>query len=177
MGREPELREHFRHSALLRKTDAFTWNQPFKVLSETETARKYAQTDQNGRRWQSVTLRNPGQRPNLHYPYTASNGVTYQPHPNGWSCNLERMQKYDQEGRLHYPAKAGGALRLKMYADESSGERLQNIWDDIPPLGAQAAERLGYPTQKPEALLARIILASCPDDGVAMILFAVAARR
>lgn len=150
------------------KTDAFTWNQPFKVLSETETARKYAQTDQNGRRWQSVTLRNPGQRPNLHYPYTASNGVTYQPHPNGWSCNLERMQKYDQEGRLHYPAKAGGALRLKMYADESSGERLQNIWDDIPPLGAQAAERLGYPTQKPEALLARIILASCPDDGVVM---------
>ena len=150
------------------KTDAFAWNQPFKVLSEEETLRKYPHTDLGGRRWQSVTLRNPGQRPNLHYPYTASNGITYQPHPNGWSCNLERLQKYDWEGRLHFPEKQSGALRLKMYADESPGERLQNIWDDIPPIGAQAAERLGYPTQKPVALLERIIRASCPDGGVVL---------
>ena len=150
------------------KTDAFAWNQPFKVLSEEETLRKYPHTDLGGRRWQSVTLRNPGQRPNLHYPYTASNGITYQPHPNGWSCNLERLQKYDWEGRLHFPEKQSGALRLKMYADESPGERLQNIWDDIPPIGAQAAERLGYPTQKPVALLERIIRASCPEGGVVL---------
>src|SRR5574342_250169 len=48
-------------------------------------------------------------------------------------------------------------LALRMYADESLGERLQNIWLDIPPIGAQAAERLGHPTQKPLALLERII--------------------
>ena len=147
------------------KTDNFTWEQPFKTLSEDEIARKYKNADADGRRWQSVTLRNPSRRPNLHYPYTASNGVTYQPHPNGWSCNLERMQKYDREGRLHFPVKEGGALRLKMFADESPGERLQNIWDDIPPIGAQAAERLGYPTQKPVALLERIIRCSCPEGG------------
>lgn len=147
------------------KTDSFTWEQPFKTLSEDEIAQKYKNADADGRRWQSVTLRNPSRRPNLHYPFTASNGVTYQPHPNGWSCNLERMQKYDREGRLHFPAKEGGALRLKMYADESPGERLQNIWDDIPPIGAQAAERLGYPTQKPVALLERIIRCSCPEGG------------
>jgi site-specific DNA-methyltransferase (adenine-specific) len=75
------------------------------------------------------------------------------------------MQKYDREGRLHFPANPTGALRLKMYADESPGERFQNIWTDIPPIAANAAERLGYPTQKPVALLERIIKASSnPND-------------
>jgi site-specific DNA-methyltransferase (adenine-specific) len=149
------------------KGPKYCWNQPFKKLSDEEIVEKYANVDPDGRRWQSVTLRNPGPRPNLHFPYTASNGVTYQPHPNGWSCNLERLQKYDREGRLHFPAKPGGALRLKMYADESPGERLQNIWDDISPIGAQAQERLGYPTQKPQKLLERIIsVSSNPGDVV-----------
>jgi len=92
--------------------------------------------------------------------YTASNGVTYQPHPNGWSCDLERLQRYDREGRLHFPTKDTGALRLKMYLDESPGVKVQNLWSDIPPISANAQERLGYPTQKPEALLDRIIQAS-----------------
>src|SRR5207247_2706337 len=84
------------------------------------------------------------------------NGVTYMPHPNGWSCDLERMKQYDREGRLHFPTKASGQLRLKMYLDESSGPKLQNIWDDIPPINSQAAEALVYPTQKPLPLLERI---------------------
>jgi len=140
------------------------WNQLFKLLSPDEIDRKYPNRDPDGRRWQSVTLRNPGVRPNLHFPYTASNGVTYQPHPNGWSCNLIRLQSYDREGLLHFPLSASGALRLKMYADKSSGERLQSLWDDIPPIGAQAQERLGYPTQKPLLLLERIIGMSS-DEG------------
>jgi len=149
------------------KTDGYLWNQTFAQLSEDEILEKYPNVDADGRRWQSVTLRNPGVRPNLHYAFPASNGVTYQPHPNGWSGNLERLQKYDCENRLHFPSKPTGALRLKMFADESLGERLQNIWTDIPPIGAQAAERLGYPTQKPLALLERIISASSnPGDVV-----------
>ena len=149
------------------KSGNYTWNQPFIKLTDNEVLEKYPNVDEDGRRWQSVTLRNPGPRPNLHYPYTASNGITYQPHPNGWSCNLERMQKYDATGHLHFPKSPTGALRLKMFADESLGERAQNIWDDIPPIGAQAAERLGYPTQKPLALLERIIQASSsPGDTV-----------
>lgn len=142
------------------------WNQLFLPLSDELIAAKFRYQDADGRRWQSVTLRNPGQRPNLHYPYTASNGVTYQPHPNGWSCNLERMKKLDREKRLHFPTKAGGQLRLKMYLDESPGARLQNLWDDIPPLNSQAQERLGYPTQKPEALLERILRASSNEGSV-----------
>jgi site-specific DNA-methyltransferase (adenine-specific) len=146
---------------------AYTWNQPFKQVKGEKAAKKYPNVAEDGRRWQSVTLRNPGVRPNLHYPFTASDGVTYQPHPNGWSCNLERLQKYDAEGRLHFPSKPDGALRLKMFEDESAGERIQSLWDDIPPIGAQAAERLGYPTQKPRALLERIVATSSnPGDVV-----------
>jgi site-specific DNA-methyltransferase (adenine-specific) len=92
------------------------WNQLFKSLTPEEIEAKYPNRDPSGRRWQSVTLRNPGVRPNLHFPYRANNGVTYQPHPNGWSCNLERLEKYDREGRLHFPSSPKGALRLKMYA-------------------------------------------------------------
>jgi site-specific DNA-methyltransferase (adenine-specific) len=152
-------------------SDDYTWNQPWDTLTTEEIDEKYPNVDPDGRRWQSVTLRNPGIRPNLHYPYKASNGVTYQPHSNGWSCNLERMRKYDTEGRLHFPVKQGGALRLKMYADESLGERLQNIWLDIPPIGAKAAERLGYPTQKPLALLERIIATSSNENDIVLDAF------
>ena len=147
------------------KSDTYTWNQQYKQIDAARATSKYPNVDSDGRRWQSVTLRNPGVRPNLHYPYTATNGITYHPHPNGWSCNLARMQRYDDEGRLHFPTKEGGALRLKMYEDESKGERFQSLWEDIPPLSANAQERLGYPTQKPLALLERIVATSSnPDD-------------
>lgn len=150
------------------KSNKRTWNQLYTTLSPEALDQKYPKRDADNRRWQSVTLRNPGVRPNLHYPYTASNGVTYHPHPNGWSCNLERMRKYDRERKLHFPSTPKGALRLKMYEDESPGERLQSLWDDIPPIGAQAQERLGYPTQKPVALLERIIAASSNEGDVVL---------
>lgn len=150
------------------KTKKYIWNQPYKQVVGEKLLKKYPSVDIDGRRWQSVTLRNPGPRPNLHYPFQASNGVTYRPHPNGWSCNRERMEKYDREGRLHFPTKADGALRLKMYEDESQGERLQSLWDDIPPISSQAQERLGYPTQKPLALLERIIAASSSEGDLVL---------
>lgn len=148
------------------KTDEANWNQIYVPLSDELVEAKFIFEESDGRRYQTVTLRNPGVRPNLHYPYKASNGITYQPHPNGWSCNLERMQQYDREGRLYFPKKEGGQLRLKMYLDESKGVRLQNLWTDIPPINSQAQERLGYPTQKPEALLERIVSASSNEGDI-----------
>ena len=70
------------------------------------------------------------------------------------------MRAYDAAGRLHFPKNPEGRLRRKFYADESQGIKLQNLWDDISAIGSQAQERLGYPTQKPRALLERIIAAS-----------------
>jgi site-specific DNA-methyltransferase (adenine-specific) len=112
-------------------------------------------------------MRNPGVRPNLHYEYTALNGITYQPHPNGWTCTQQKMRQYDEAGLLYYPKNPDGRLRLKLYLDEREGRPMQNLWDDIPPINSQAQERLGYPTQKPLALLERIIAASSnPGDVV-----------
>ncbi len=150
------------------KTEKFIWNQPYITQTPEDIINKFPNVDKDGRRWRSENLRNPGLRPNLHYPYLASNGITYQPHPNGWTCTLEKMQKLDREGRLHFPSKPDGRLRLKLYADESPGIKAQNLWDDIPPVGAQAAERLGYPTQKPEALLERIIKTSSNEGDVVL---------
>jgi DNA modification methylase len=150
------------------KGERYKWNQLFAYFPPEYIERTFKYSDPDGRRWQSVTLRNPGPRPNLRFPFTASNGVTYQPHPNGWACDINRLKKYDAEKRLHFPTNPKGALRLKMYFDESSGIKLQNLWDDIPVIGSQAGERLGYPTQKPEALLERIIRASSDERDVVL---------
>jgi len=148
------------------KRSEYTWNQPFADFTEEYTAKRFNGRDPDGRRWQSVTLRNPSPRPNLRYPYPASNGTTYQPHPNGWAVGLERMERYDRENRLIYPAKVGGQLRVKQYLDETEGVKVSNVWEDIFPINSQAAERLGYPTQKPLALMERIIAASSNDGDV-----------
>lgn len=82
-----------------------------------------------------------------------------------WAYSKENMEKFEREGRLYYTR--SGTPRLKQYLDEMPGVPLQDIWDDIPPISSRAAERLGYPTQKPRALLERIVQASSnPGDWV-----------
>ncbi len=69
----------------------FIWSQQYAPLSEDYIQSKFTNTDPDGRRWQSVSLRNPSIRPNLQFPFSASNGITYQPHPNGWAVGRERL--------------------------------------------------------------------------------------
>lgn len=153
------------------KGNRYTWNQQFVPFTEEYIRQKFRYRDPDGRPWQSVTLRNPADRPNLKYKYKASNGVTYKHHPNGWSCNPARMERYDREGRLHFPDNPDGELRLKMYLDESRGVKLQNLWTDIPAVNSQASDRRGYPTQKPVPLLERLIKASSNDDDIVLDAF------
>jgi site-specific DNA-methyltransferase (adenine-specific) len=129
-----------------------TWHKPFVPLTEENIASKYTLKEPDGRRYTTRDLRNPGVRPNLHYEYKG-----YKPHPNGWSISREKMEEYDRQDRLYFPKEKDGRIRLKLYLDESQGKAIQNLWDDIPPINSQAQERLGYPTQKPIALLERII--------------------
>jgi site-specific DNA-methyltransferase (adenine-specific) len=150
------------------KSDKHVWNQPIKLFKPEDMERLFPSSDADGRRWRSENMRNPGVRPNLTYDYLASNGVSYKPHPNGWTVSREKMEKLDAEGRLHFPSSPEGRLRQKLYADERDGTKVQNLWDDIPPIGAQASERLGYPTQKPLALLQRIIEASSNENDVVL---------
>lgn len=143
------------------------WNSPMVPLSDKTVADKYSSVDGAGRRYTTRDLRNPGVRPNLHYTYTASNGVTYHPHPNGWTFTEEKMRQADEAGLLHFPRNTDGRLRMKLFLDERPGRPMQTLWDDISPINSQAQERLGYPTQKPRALLERIIAASSnPGDTV-----------
>ena len=138
-----------------------TWNQIYTPYSEEYVENNFARRDADGRRFTTENLRNPGVRPNLHYPYKG-----YEPHPNGWAVSLERMERYDREGRLYYPGSKSGRLRLKRFLDEQPGHKCQNLWDDIKPVGSRAHERLGYPTQKPLALLERIVEASSNSGDV-----------
>jgi adenine specific DNA methylase Mod len=85
-----------------------------------------------------------------------------------WRCPIETLQKHDADGRLHWPKKKGGVPRLKKYESEHEGVPLQDIWSDISKIHNQSAELTGYATQKPEALLQRIVnVSSNPGSLVA----------
>jgi len=118
----------------------------------------YRYTDENGRRYRVADLSSPSLRPNLIYEYKG-----YQPPAKGWAVSLEKMKQWDKEGRLVFPKDKSGRIQRKRYLDENAGEVVQNLWDDISIAGPQSDERLYYPTQKPEALLERIIKASSND--------------
>ena len=82
-----------------------------------------------------------------------------------WRYSRENMDRLIKEGRIIQP-KPGGVPRYKRYLDEMPGVPCSDSWDDIRPLNSQAQERLGYPTQKPQALLERIISASSNEGDI-----------
>lgn len=88
---------------------------------------------------------------------------------NYWRCPLETMRQLDAENRLYFTSKGG--IRIKRYLDENKGQLIQQVFDDISPISSQAKERLGYPTQKPKALLERIIKASSNEGDVILDAF------
>jgi DNA modification methylase len=145
------------------KSDAPIFNRCFVPHSDGLLKSHYSMLDENGRRYTTRDMRNPGVRPNLMYDYKG-----YKPHPNGWTCTKAKMEQLDAEGRLYFPKSKEGRIRLKIYLDESRGTPVGNIWDDIPPINSQAQERLGYPTQKPEALLERIISVSRNEGDIVL---------
>lgn len=111
--------------------------------------------DDNGRRYRLADLSNPAPRPNLMYEYKG-----YKPPRNGWAISREKMEQWEKEGRLYFPEDRNGRIQRKRFFDELKGKPVQSLWDDIEPISPHAAEKLGYPTQKPLALLERVIQAS-----------------
>jgi hypothetical protein len=81
---------------------------------------------------------------------------------------LERLEQLDTAGLIYWPQKTGGWPRYKQFLDDALGLPLQDVWTDIEPINSQAQERLGYPTQKPEALLERMITASSHEGDVVL---------
>lgn len=122
--------------------------------------------DENGRKYWADNLGSPALRPNLIYEYKG-----YKPPKNGWAISKEKMEQWDKEGKLVFPKNPDGRIKRKRYADELKGRPVQNLWDDIQGMGGfkgSKTEMLGYPTQKPEALLERIIKASSNEGDVVL---------
>ena len=149
------------------KTASNTWNSDAAFLEITtsttwdeKTDQKYALRDPDGRRYQLTSLLNPNRnRPNLTYEFL---GIT-----RVWRWTRERMTDAYERGLIVQP-RAGSVPRYKRFLDEQKGKPLSDVWGDIPPINSQAQERLGYPTQKPEALLERIIKASSNEGDIVL---------
>ncbi|MBL8276972.1 MAG: site-specific DNA-methyltransferase [Pelomonas sp.] len=145
------------HDVLLwrTKSERFIWNPQFEPYSEAYTDSKYSNVDQDGRRYRLGDLTSPNPRPTLTYEWRG-----HPPPANGWRFELATMERLFAEGRIELPRKPGGRPQLKRYLDEGKGVPLGTFWSDISPLNPQAKEGTGYATQKPSALLERIIKAS-----------------
>lgn len=147
------------HDAILfyRRSDAATWNRSFQPHRAEYLEQFYKHAEPDGRVYRLISCINPNpDRPNLTYEW---NGVT-----KVWKYTRERMQRMHDAGLLVYSK--GGTPSYKGYLDTMKGSPTQDVWTDIPPLMGSAQERLGYPTQKPEALLDRIIAASSNEGDV-----------
>jgi len=126
-----------------------------------EHIRKYSNRDADGRLYMLDNITGPGGASKGNPSYEVM-GVT-----KFWRYSREKMAKLIEEGRVVQPA-PGKVPRYKRYLDEMPGVPLQNLWDDIFAINSQAQERLGYPTQKPEALLERIIKASSNEGDLVL---------
>ena len=135
------------------------WNDPRQPYDEEYVAKYYRYQDDDGRRWMSGDLSAAGLRGGG-YEYEW-NGVT-----RIWRVPQRTMEQWDAEGRVFYTR--NGIARRKRYLDESQGLRAQDLWTDIQPVRSWHSELLDYPTQKPEALLERIINASSSEGDVVL---------
>ena len=145
------------------KSDDWTWNHVFTEYDEEYVDGFYKFIEpETGRRYRLGDVTAPGgSSPKKKNPCYEFLGVK-----RYWRYSKARMRELYEQGRI-IQSKPGAVPAYKRYLDEMRGIPLQDLWTDIKPIGAQAAERLGYPTQKPQALLERIIEASSnPEDVV-----------
>lgn len=143
------------------------WNRPYEEYDldnlDEKTESKYSNRDPDGRRYTLGDLTNPNpNRPNLTYEFLG--------HRKVWRWTKERMTEALAAGIVVQPS-PGAVPRVKRYLDEQEGRPIDTVWTDIFPLNSQAQERLGYPTQKPLALLDRIIKVSSNENDIILDAF------
>jgi DNA modification methylase len=142
--------------------DDYSFNPEYS--KDDENTQKYIRErfvfdDGDGRKYMKSPLVNPLVRPNLQYEFL---GVS--PPATGWLYSRDRMEEMYRRNELVMPTKPGGRIYRKIFLDKYQGQPIQNIWTDIPIVNPMADERNGFATQKPEALLSRIVRA-CSDEG------------
>jgi len=151
------------HDSILfyQKTESHFYSQGFVDHGETYIAAKYPYRDDNGRRYGLWDMTGPGGAAKGNPSYEVFGVTKY------WRYSKARMEQMIAEGRVVQP-RPGAVPREKRYLDRSQGVAVGDIWTDIPPINSQAQERLGYPTQKPLALLERIISASSNEGDLVL---------
>ena len=142
------------------------WNPQFEEYSDHYLETKYTHDDGDGRLYRLDNMTSPNPRPNMTYEWKGHASP-----PKGWRYSKDTMAQLDEEGRIWYPDDKAKRPQLKRYLDEMHGVPMGSVWTDIAPLNSQAAERLGYPTQKPLALLERIIAASSHENDLVLDAF------
>jgi adenine-specific DNA-methyltransferase len=147
------------------KSDSAPFNHIHTPYDESYVQSHYPYTDKQGRRFGLWDMSSPNPRPRMMYVWKQ-----YASPSNGWRYEKSTMERLEKEGRIHYP-EGGGRPRLKRFLDEMKGIPLQDIWTDINPINSQAKEATGYDTQKPEALLERIVTASSNEGDLVLDCF------
>lgn len=137
----------------------YIWNNLYRPYDDEYLESHYRKKEANGRLFEDDNLTAYGlQGGGYDYEWKGVRKL--------WRCPPETMRKLDAEGGIYYTS--NGVARIKRYLDEMPGAPLHDLWTDIARINSQAEERIGYDTQKPEALLERVLsLSSNPGDLVA----------
>ena len=150
------------------KSDTYVWNVeavtiPYDMANLDEKTKRqyYCVEPETGRRFSLTSVTAQNYDPDSHLTYAVMGVV------RTWRWAEDRMRKEIEAGHI-VQTRPGNVPRYKRYLDEQKGKRLNNIWVDIPNLTARSKERIGYPTQKPIALLERIIGASSNRDDMVL---------
>jgi hypothetical protein len=147
------------HDVLLfyTKSESWTWNTLYVPYDEAYIELKYRFVEEEtGRRYRlgDLTAAKPGGDTSFEWHGRRPYKGRY------WAYSREKLDQMLAEGRVRFPDKPDGVPEFKRYLDEMPGVPLQDLWTDLDPINARALERIGYPTQKPETLLDRIVRTS-----------------
>jgi DNA modification methylase len=141
---------------------AYRFAMQFVPFSDEQVAQQYNKTDLNGRKYRLVTPTAAKPGGDTLYEWK---GVR-PPHGRFWAYSRAKMEEMDQAGLLYYSST--GQPYIKYFLEDRPGVGAQSIWTDVPPLAPVALERVDFPTQKPEALLERIIKASSNEGDLVL---------
>jgi hypothetical protein len=153
------------------KGETWTWNPLYTPYDQSYINAFYKHVEpETGRCYRLGDVTGPGGAAKGNPKYEVMGVTRY------WRYSKEKMEDLIRQGRI-VQTSPGAVPAYKRYLDEMPGVPLQDVWTDISPIGAQAQERLGYPTQKPLSFFERIIQTSSDENMVLLDHFVAAARR
>ncbi len=138
---------------LYARTPNYTFNQQYIPYSEAYVAQFFRYTEKSGRRYRLISMIGPGGAAKGNPTYSVM-GVT-----RSWRYSEAKMRELIETGMV-VQTNPGTVPQRKQYLDDGDGVSVQSLWDDITGIAASSSERANYPTQKPEALLERILKTS-----------------